>query len=211
MEVRPELAACLTNAWDERNGERRDYLRGWLDGKLPADTVCLPDLLRRNYVPSQTFLFRRDLLFPLPDTIWKAPVSDYVLVVHLALKGCFGYVDRHTTVRRHHGGGIISMKSALHKVDVNIGTLQELRGMVPAGMRSVIDDRLADLHREGLQLALDKGDRQAARRLWKGLRGTPGARTGWRERLRNTVLVHFPTLARAIHAVRTRTHGASQG
>ncbi|MCB0784993.1 MAG: glycosyltransferase [Flavobacteriales bacterium] len=207
MEARQELSACFTNAWEERAGERNDYLRGWLKGQVPTGDLGPGDVLLRNYVPSQTFLFRRDLLLPLPKEFWTAPISDHLLVLHLASQGPIGYLDGHTAVRRAHPGGLISMKGALHKIEVNVATMEALRTMLGAPHAERLMTHRRQLLEEGLQLALDTGEREHARRFWDRLRTDPGSSIGLRRRLRMKVLLDHPGLAKAIHRLRTGTFG----
>ena len=207
MEARPELSACFTNAWEERGGERTDYLRGWLKGDVPKGDIGPSDILTHNYVPSQTFLFRRELLFPLPDEFWTAPIGDHLLVLHLASKGPIGYLDAHTAVRRAHPGGLISMKGALHKIEVNIATMEALRSMMGGTHAKRLMDHRRALLEEGLRSALDRGEREHARSFWERLQADPEAALGLRRRLRMKVLLDHPRMAKVIHRLRSGTFG----
>lgn len=202
MESRPELSACFTNAWNERDGVREDYVRAWLRGEVPKRDVVLDDIVARNFIPSQTFLFRRDLLFPLPAAFWTAPISDHLLVVHMAMQGPIAYEDTITAVRRVHAGGIISMKSVLHRLDVNIGMMEAIGTLVGAGHPRVREQQVA-LHRSAVQYAIDRNDGPTARAFWARLLALPGVRVGMRERLRMAVLLYAPALARIIHRLRS--------
>jgi hypothetical protein len=204
MESRPELAACFTNGWNERDGVRTDYVRSWLGGKTPATDVQVADVLKGNFIPACTFLFRRDLLFPLPQQMYTAPVGDYVLTVHLALKGPIGYIDRHTAVRHGHAGGIIAMKDTMHKIEVNIGTLEALSTMVKPGDRTTLHQRLIQLNQQALQLAIDRNDPAQARPFWKALQRIPGFHASLRERLRRTIQLWAPGLSRVLYKMRRR-------
>lgn len=203
MERRPELSACFTNAWELRNGERTDHLRAWLNGRVPVGDVTLRDLIARNHIPAATFLFRRDLLYPSPPAFLTAPIGDWILVAHMAGKGPIGYIDRHTAVREVHAGGLISSKGRVHKLQVNLAWLHELRGMVPAELQTAVDARSVAVHKEAFQFCIDNGAPAEAAATWKGLCALPGHTAGPRERLRNHILFHHPRFARAIARLRS--------
>lgn len=211
MEARPDLVGCFTNGWNERGTERSDYVRSWLKGQAPPAEVGVADLLQGNFIPAMTFLFRRDKLFPLPPQIRTAPVSDHVLVVHLARQGPIAYMDRMAGVRRIHSGGIISMKDALHKLEVNIGTLEAIESLVGPEHEATLEARLIELNEQALQLAIDRGMRGKARGFWRKLRTYRRHKPGVREQVRRGVQLHAPVLARLFHAVLARRQRASRG
>jgi hypothetical protein len=60
---------------------------------------------------------------------------------------------------------------------------------------------------EGLQFALDKGERDQARKFWERITADEGATIGLRRRLRMRLLLDHPGLAKAFHRLRTGTFG----
>lgn len=203
MESRPELSACFTNAWEERGGQRIDYLRAWLGGKVPGGDVGLKDIIAHNFIPAVTFLFRRDLLYPLPEAFQTSPIGDRILVTHMATKGPIGYIDMHSGVREVHAGGIISSKGLVHKQKVNIAVLREIRNMVPAELRPEVDRQLSLQCREAFRSCIDRGLLTEAASFYHELRSIPGERTTLRERMRAHLLLHWPRTARAIARIRS--------
>ncbi|MBL7965263.1 MAG: glycosyltransferase [Flavobacteriales bacterium] len=202
MEQHPHWAGCFTNAWNVREEQRTDYLRSWLGGALPASETELRTLVRRNFIPSATFLFRRDILFPLPEAFFDAPVSDWVLVCHLARFGPMGYLDRHTAERTIHAGGIISQRDLLHKLEVNLLTLEHIGRMVGPSCADVVAQRTTELLDQALVEARSKGRWKEARDLWQRRIRHLALRPTLQERMRVALPAWFPGLARVYQRLR---------
>lgn len=203
LERRPELSGCFTNAWEQKGDHREDYLRPWLRGTVPAKDTALDDLVERNFIPAATLVFRREILFPLPPAFLTAPISDWILVLHLAAQGPIGYIDRHTAVREVHPGGIISMKGQVHKLEMNIAMLHEIMTLVPERLRLHARKRLLELHLEALQWCVDQGLPAEASMFWRKLRALPWYDEPLRRRVRWEILANWPRLARWIHRLRS--------
>ena len=203
MEAHPEYSACFTNAWNDRDGVREDYLRAWMGREDLPETVEAADLVASNFIPAATFLFRRDLLYPLPAGFDEAPVSDHLLVLHVAAGGPIGVLDRHGAIRHVHAGGIISAKGVLHKVDVNLGMIPFLDAVTAGKYRSGFDQSRRTLLRRGLQYAVDIHDRERASRYFALLRKDPGAGLDFRERMRWTLILRAPWLADLIKRLKS--------
>ncbi len=202
MEAHPEYSACFTNAWNDRAGVRQDYLRAWMEREELPERVEAGDLVASNYVPAATFLFRRDLLHPLPPGFDEAPVSDHLLVLHMALQGPIGVLDLHGAIRHVHAGGIISAKGMLHKVDVNLAMIPFLEAITGNRFKEAFAKSRRDLLRSGRQYAVDIGDRVKARHYFTRLLRTPGHGVDLRERLRWNVILGAPRLAALFKRIR---------
>ena len=201
LRAHPALSFCSTNAYNEYPGPRReDYIRGWL-GKWPGGTLMQRDIVTRNFLPTAGVVYRSDRFPAIPAAFHIVAALDWILYIALTEGGGFEVLDRFSAVRRVHAGGVISMKDPLVKIDRNLTLLTEIDRMTGVRHTDLIDPRRADLCRQAIQLAVDKGEPAQGAKYLQLLTG-PGtlrAQTSARERLRATLLVGYPRIARLLN------------
>lgn len=91
----------------------------------------LSDLLRGNFIPTASIMFRRSFLVDLPDWFSVAPAGDWMLLVLLAQHGKIGFINQAMSVYRVHDGGIWSGANQLERNKIMEGifsTLQKYLG-----------------------------------------------------------------------------------
>jgi hypothetical protein len=190
----PHAAGCFTNGWNERDEIRSDYVKSWLGKERPAPITVLEDIIGQNFVPTASLVYRKEAQSLLPLSVRKNALGDQALHVQLLLSGHYIYLDRHTCVRRVHAGGIISMKDALHKLEVNIRSLDAIAELLEGRSTEVVHARMAGLLEQVVPVAARRGEVARARQYLARLRATPGVRLGWRRNLWFQLLVSFPRL-----------------
>ncbi|MBK8226872.1 MAG: glycosyltransferase [Flavobacteriales bacterium] len=201
LEADASLSACFSDAWSETDGVRTSFQPdvGGIVG--PRTSIGLDDLLMENFIPTATLVMRRDRVIPLPPELWNAPAGDWIISVHLARQGRIAFLDRKTAVRRRHAGGVISMKHEVDKGLFTVACLKAIREMVPPAEQAIIDERVNGLNRTAIELAYQKGGRDAALKVWGTFKGR-----GFdvRQRWRWWMLLHSPGLMRLVGRLRGR-------
>jgi glycosyltransferase involved in cell wall biosynthesis len=98
----------------------------------------LEDLLRKNFVPGCSSMFRNGLIGEIPDWFLVAPVGDKPLLVLLAERGRIGYLDEVMGVYRKHSGGVWSGGAVAENMRLRIRTYEILRGHLGSGYDRLI-------------------------------------------------------------------------
>jgi glycosyltransferase involved in cell wall biosynthesis len=71
-------------------------------------TTSIDDLIRCDYLPTGSVMFRNGLIQGLPDWVFKAPWADWPLFLTIAQHGLIGFIDRVFGAYRMSDGGICS-------------------------------------------------------------------------------------------------------
>lgn len=188
----PQAVGCFTNAWNERDGSRSDYISVWL-GKEPCpEKVFLKDIIGRNFIPTASLVYRTAAQRPLDPVTSKAPLGDQKLHVNLLTYGHYRFLPRYTVVREVHAGGVISMKSHLEKLDSNINSLQVLGEVIGQEHQHVVRQRMAELLDRAVRAARVAGDRVASRNYLERLLATPDNGLSWKRRFRLFIFAYAP-------------------
>lgn len=196
MEADPAAVGCFTDAWNEKDGMRTSYLNGTYANKPESTIVGQREMVLRQNIPTCTFVFRRDRLYPLPAAISYAPVGDTVLYVHLTRNGHLRYLPVHTSVRTMHAGGAHSLRAKLFKIEVRWQLLPILDGMTNGRYSADVQRKMTKVALAGWAEALKVGDRTAMRRWWKTVSGRRDSGWGRTTTWRNWMKVHVPLLER---------------
>lgn len=203
LDRNPGLSACFTNAINRSDGNEWPYFKYGPPSTEGDGRIHLGDLLRENFIPTATLVFRRSMLFPLPDQVLRSPVADWILSVHAAKHGPLGYLDRITAVRNVHPGGLISMMDDAYKLEVNVAALEQIGTMVDDHARDRVHARQAELLRASIDRFLAHGQADQARLALALVKEFGSARFALRERLRWWALLNWPRLVRAYNRLRT--------
>lgn len=201
LEADLTLSACVSDAWNETDGIREPFnheLERLASGK---GYIELSDLLKENIAPTASIVIRVSMLTPPHPNQSRAPAGDWLLLIRLALQGPIGILNRKSVVRRRHAGGRISMKDDVSKGLFTVACLTSIREMVPAAEQAIIDERVNGLNRTAIELAYQKGGRDAALKVWGTFKGRGfDAHQRWRW----WMLLHFPGLMRVVGKLRSR-------
>jgi len=205
MEADPNAVGCFTDAWNEHDGVRTSYMDGIYASKPEGSILEQRDMVLLRNIPSCTFLFRREHLFPLPEVFPRSPVGDTMLYVHLTRAGHLRYLRGHTAVRVMHTGGMHALTRRLHRIRVKERLWPLLDEMTEGRYRSDIDQAFTTMYRREWNMALQAGDRDVLKHVWSravGRRRQMG--WGWPTTLRNLFKAWAPALDRMIGVLRGR-------
>ncbi|MBK8497424.1 MAG: glycosyltransferase [Flavobacteriales bacterium] len=199
----PELSACFTNAINRSDGKEWAFFKDGPPTTGADGLIRLEHLVRENFIPTATLVFRRSMLLPLPDQVLRSPVADWVLSVHAAKQGPLAYVDRITAVRNIHPGGLISMMDDAYKLEVNVAALEQIGTMVDDQGRAHVRGRQVELLRASIGRFLAHGRTDHAKHALALVKEFGSAGFSLRERLRWWALLHWPGAVRSYHRLRT--------
>ena len=168
LDAHPEYALCFhaVALVDEVSGKEKKVL--YPPGRRPV--YRLADILKHNFIPALSVMFRNREMDALPDWFWDVPVGDLPLHVLNALHGDIGYIDEVMGVYRKHGGGFMQgLRSTErpvsdHRVQILTIFRENLAGQVD---ETVLDEALSEAY---LQLGLgydQAGDLDRAREAWR--------------------------------------------
>ncbi|MCU1268259.1 MAG: glycosyl transferase, family 2 [Acidobacteria bacterium] len=97
------------------------------EGTMESENLCPPDqkevstledLLRGNFIPSCSTMFRRAAVGPLPEWYFKLKMGDWPLYILIAQHGRIRYINEVMAAYRVHGSGSWSPRPRSHH-DVN--------------------------------------------------------------------------------------------
>lgn len=207
LEQRPEASACFTDAYNERDGVRTNYLDGQYTRK-PGPQVEQSELLNAQGLPTCTVVFRREALLPLPPGMNKAPTGDTLMYVHAANKGPFLYLPVHTAVRRMHPGGLHSLASEAHQALVTLRNLPFLDEASHFRHHDLIQARRKRIVLRHWASAVHGGHWELARYCWKEM-AKMRREVGWSlpVTLRNYLKAFWPSAEKRLGGVWDRLRG----
>jgi len=104
LEAHPELAICFHNAYKLHEGT--EQLTPMICDEAVKPVSTLDDLLRENFIPTLTALFRNRLFTDFPPWFHRVKYCDWALHVLNASHGTIGYIDAIMATYRLHDGGL---------------------------------------------------------------------------------------------------------
>jgi glycosyltransferase involved in cell wall biosynthesis len=118
LEAHPECSMCFHNVrviYEDGSQEPQNYCPSG-----QKEISGLEDILKRNFIPSCSVMFRRGLAPELPDWFYLTQMGDWPLHLMNAEKGRIGYIDQVMGVYRVHSGGAWSSLSQIELLHENI-------------------------------------------------------------------------------------------
>lgn len=199
LETDPGAAGCFTDAWNEQGGRRTSYMDGIYAEKPTKPVLTERDMVMNTNIPSCTILFRRAHVVDLPEVFKRSAVADTLLYVQLTRYGHLLYLPEHTAVRTVHKGGIHSLSSRLHRVQVKEQVWPMLDEMTEGRYTELLAHRLQHMYSTEWTTALKAGNEPVLRYLWPKMRAQHH-KLGW-SRARTALYflrVRVPVLGRAL-------------
>ncbi len=92
-----------------------------------AHHYTLGDLLRENFIPTCSVVFRNRPNRTFPDWYFCLPMGDWPLHLLNARHGAIGYLDEVMAVYRKHETGAWSLQGALYQLESDIAVLEAVR------------------------------------------------------------------------------------
>lgn len=116
--------------------------------QLPASSQKpisgLKDLLRNNFIPTCSVVFRRGSVPKLPKWYFELPMGDWPLWILIAQHGQIGYLDEVMANYRIHSGGVWSSTSVAHRLQAEVRLLEHLKRYLGPDCTRIIRTNLSD-------------------------------------------------------------------
>ncbi len=166
MERDPEATGCFTNAYNEKDGARTEFLGVY--NKYPDGPIVRErEHLHGQGFPTCTFLYRRDQAKGFEDIHMRFGGGDTPLFTLLLGRGHFIFQPEFTGVRAIHPGGIYSMQGAVHHLRVQLVNIHEQDKLSNYRHHDVIQLRKEYALKKGWREAMEKENWELARLVWK--------------------------------------------
>lgn len=120
-----ELSVCFHRVLKRHETSGRETLAP--AGEPAADRFTMSDLLRNNFIPTCSVMFRNGLFREFPSWFRTTPSGDWPLHILNALHGDIGYINEVMAVYRLHSGGVWSVRSPAEQKQRSVQTLEILR------------------------------------------------------------------------------------
>jgi hypothetical protein len=141
-------------------------------GAEPPRELCPPDqkeistledLLRENFIPTCSVMFRNGLFGEVPDWFYELPLGDWPLHVLNAEHGLIGYVNEVLAVYRAHAGGLWTGSSRRRRLLALISAYEVVNKHLKYRHQAIISATVSDFCYELATGYEDEGDTAGAR------------------------------------------------
>jgi glycosyltransferase involved in cell wall biosynthesis len=102
----------------------------------------LEDLLKGNFIPTCSVMFRRGLFDRFPDWFYTVEIGDWPLHILNAQYGSICYIDETMAAYRVHSGGIFSQKPVVEQLMIINDMLEKLSRHLDNKYHKVINERI---------------------------------------------------------------------
>lgn len=103
LEENPGYSACFHNAKIITENSNKEWLYCTFKG---STTFTLADIIKKNFIPTCSFVFRNEIDESFIEKITKLDCGDWALYIYVAEKGKVFYIDRIMSVYRSHIRGV---------------------------------------------------------------------------------------------------------
>ena len=125
LEANPDFAICFHNArkLSQETGDDSSLFFN----KPSKDIFTITDIIKKNFIPTLTCVFRNKLFKEFPDWYYDAFPGDWPLHILNAQFGKIKYIDEIMGVYRIHDGGSVSMgKNLIYNYERYIKTFESM-------------------------------------------------------------------------------------
>lgn len=210
LEEDPGAAGCFSNAYNEADGSRTIFL-GKGNAVPRSNRLDLEGFLHGQGIPTSTFICRSADLVGFAELVRPFASGDTALFTMLLRKGHFIYVPEPTAVRRIHEGGVYSMKSAVHRLGIQLRNLREQERLVGGIHKDIFRKRWRYALTRAWSEGIEKDNRELMRLAWGNLARERRA-ADWRitDVCVNGVRAYLPGLYKVLNKVFWRARIALQ-
>ncbi len=174
-------------------------------GRRPVST--LDDLLKVNFVPTCSVMFRNRVVVEFPEWYAGLALGDWPFFILLAQHGHLGYLDRVMATYRVHLGGLWTSKEPWVRVERSLEMLGQVRRILDADRRERLTRQVVLGYIELAAEQIQSGQLSAARSTLRGvLRRESVLKRGFphRDALRAALEIEAPSVLRMIRWIRRR-------
>jgi glycosyltransferase involved in cell wall biosynthesis len=142
LEGHPECTICFHNAVVV-NDSGSQVLRNYCSS-TQKEISTLEDLLKADFIPTCSMMFRNGLFGAFPDWIYKLPMGDWPLLVFNAQHGKIGYVNEIMASYRVHATGVYSRLGYAGRLQAEIQFYKPINAYLNYQYDDLIQTLLAD-------------------------------------------------------------------
>lgn len=173
LEAHPECCGCFHNVmvvYDD--APERDWMYHSPDFYKPF--FYLKDLVRSNFIPTCSAVFRAGLFGEFPDWFMQMPMADWPLHILNAQYGPYAYIYEPLAAYRVHGGGIWSHKSRLDILNKTIHARHLINDFLKGRFSQEYGKVVRDLEIEASDILIKQMEfRKAFYRLFEAFWASP--------------------------------------
>jgi glycosyltransferase involved in cell wall biosynthesis len=136
LEANPGYVICFhnSNLLYEDDPSRKSL---FIKNKI-KDTFSLKDILKGNFIPTQSCIFRNNLIKEYPEWYYQALPGDWFLHIFNAHSGSIKYMDEVMSTYRIHKGGIYSGEPQISNFEKTIASLNAYLDEIDTRYRSIL-------------------------------------------------------------------------
>ncbi|MCM3874597.1 MAG: glycosyltransferase [Pyrinomonadaceae bacterium] len=142
LDAHPNCTICFHNAlafYDDGSREPWPYC-----GSNQKETSTVDDLLRVNFIPTCSVMFRGIAFDQFPDWLLELGIVDWPLHVFYAERGQIGYLSELMSAYRFHSGSAYSMKSLIYQQEQIVRMYEHLNKYLRLKYDPLIKERIFD-------------------------------------------------------------------
>lgn len=143
LEGKPDFSICFHEAtiFDEDQG----VIRGTFCYENQKEVSTLTDILRGNFIPTASVVFRNHLIREFPDWFRTMPMGDICLYILLAHHGKIGFINRNMSVYRIHSCSAWARvrQSRKMQLEISIKFWEMIQSNIEAADKEYIKEKLA--------------------------------------------------------------------
>jgi glycosyltransferase involved in cell wall biosynthesis len=150
LDANPDWTSCFHRATlfhDDDGRPPRPATPGF-----DRDVFALDDLIRANFIPFLTVMFRRDALAGTPEWLFSYPWFDWLFHIYCARRGAIGFLDEDMAAYRVHERGNWSARGRAEQLELDLELYERLAAELPE-QRSLIERCRENRH---CQLAIER-------------------------------------------------------
>ncbi len=159
LETQTNCVICFHNTqeiWENSNHKEPISL---VPKGMPKIT-SFKDIIRSNYIPTCTIIFKNNLFHKLPGWTTDFPELDYSITLLNAQHGDIGYINKSMAVHRVHKGGMYFnlQDNASESRKHLLGIMQNIYQSSRNDLRPYVRNRISELSFELARIALKNHD-----------------------------------------------------
>lgn len=108
----------------------------------------LDDLLRNNFIPTLTCVFKNHLFNKFPDWYYHAFPGDWPLHIINAQYGKIGYIDEVMATYRNHGKGVATGSNPINNYKRYIKTFENIKSYISPKYKPIISETISKFYFE---------------------------------------------------------------
>lgn len=163
LENNPDFTICFHNA--KTMDQISKKVSRILLSKGTKEVWSIEDLLKKNFIPTLTCVFRNKLIKKFPKWYFNAFPGDWPLHIFNACNGKIRYIDEVMATYRIHKGGATNGSDPILNDKRYIKTFKKLKSYLSPKYHNIINQTISNFYFELSQLYFKKKDYKLAKKM----------------------------------------------